>query len=149
MATKEDLDNLTKKLCEHFRFGYTFLNETLTSIFNADSKNEICRLQLISSNDPAQLLPSMIGLSFEIEVISTDAIIIFSKAKEIFSPTLLSNAFYRAFEGLYYDGLLAYIMAENDKENQTKAKTIHDLKVKQIGEWEMSQLERSGKLRIQ
>jgi hypothetical protein len=148
MATKEDLQNLSFKLAEEFSFGNEALTENVHRLFHLGSNTEICRLEFFDLTNTQGIKVPTIGLAFQIEVINTDAIVIFSAARGHLPLVELLGAYYQDFEGKFHRNLQAYIMSEQDKETKSKGQAKQELKIQQIEEWQMLQLERAGKLRV-
>lgn len=148
MATREDLQNLSSKLAEEFSFGNEVLTENVHRLFHLGSNTEILRLEFFELADTAGIKTPTIGLAFQVEVINTDAIVIFSAARGHFPPVQLLGAYYQDLRGKFHRNLQAYIMAEQDKETRSKGQAKQELKLQQIEEWQMLQLERAGKLRV-
>ena len=148
MATREDLQNLSTKLAEEFSFGNEALTENVHRLFHLGSNTEILRLELFDVADTAGIKIPTIGLAFQVEVINTDAIVIFSAARGHFAQVELLGAYYQDLNGKFHRNLQAYIMSEQDKETRSKGQAKQELKLRQIEEWQMLQMERTGKLRI-
>jgi len=149
MATREDLQMLSGKLAEEFSFGSQALTENVHRLFHLGSNTEVLRLELFDNLDPATgIKEPIIGLAFQVEVINTDAIVIFSAARGHFPPVQLLGAYYQDLKGRFHRNLQAYVMSEQDKETRSKSQAKQELKIQQIEEWQMLQLERAGKLRV-
>jgi hypothetical protein len=148
MATREDLQMLAGKLAEEFSFGREALTENVHRLFHLGSNTEILRLEFFDLTDTQGIKIPTIGLAFQIEVINTDAIVIFSAARGHFPPVELLGAYYQDLKGKFHRNLQAYIMAEQDKEIKSRGQGKQELKIQQIEEWQMLQLERAGKLRV-
>jgi hypothetical protein len=151
MADIDDLQNLTGKLCEYFYLSGGTLSNTMTHIFDLASKSEVCRLELLpvrGTGPEKDVEIHTICLSFQIEVLSNDAIVMFSKAREFGGEIGLLNGYYLAKDGTIYRGFEAYTMSENDKEASARSRVMQEIKIQQIEQWEIEKLERSSKMRI-
>jgi hypothetical protein len=88
---------------------------------------------------------AFLGLSFQIEVVPSDAIQIFSEARQAVPEVQLLNSYYRDQKGDVFHAHDAIIMAEHERQQKFNAAAAQAAKAKQADEWEMRQM-RKGKI---
>lgn len=148
MATREDLYNLSKQLADTFCLSHQILKEDSCRVFNEGSNLEIMRLELFDLQIGTDAPVPTLGIAFHVETLNTDAIVIFGAARRQEPNVELLGCYYQDASGGFHRNLQAYILAESDKENKAKHQAIHEYKLKEVENWQITQLERQGKLKV-
>jgi hypothetical protein len=115
------------------------LHEHVISLRVPANNHEVARLVYIAGDQS-------IGIQFQIEIINTDAIQLFSVCQEHHREIKLLHSFYQNAQGELFDGIDAQEMMEHDKENRMIQVLASRDKAQQEEAFQLRQLEKKGKI---
>lgn len=139
MTTKENYTHLLEVLCKKFGFQEDKLHEFVSSLTIPNPKTEVVRLVCHEVDD-------RIGIAFHVDLVPTDVIQIFNVAKDTYPKLELFNSYYQDAKGLTYTGMDAQIMLEQDRQNKYFQAFAQQEKQQAQEDWQIKQLEKSGKI---
>lgn len=156
MAKLEHLQSLAKAVNEKFGLQIDVIHEGILNLKVPGTGPDVARLILLPNQD-------RVAISFQIEVVPTDAIQVFEFARatfqeitrvqnpenpeqSTFEELAMLNCYFEGQDKSVYTGLDAQIMVEQERTNRViKALEQREDKKAEQAEWELKRAQQSGK----
>lgn len=138
MSSLDEFRKIVTLFEEKFQLVATSLHEHVMLLTLPDKITEVCRVVF-------HVADGLLGISFHVEAIPTDAIQLFNEASNVVPEVVLFNTYFRDAKGNFFSGHDAVVMAEHDRQQKTELALAEKAKIKQAEEWEMKKI-REGKI---
>ena len=139
MTTVEQFQKIASDIAAKYQFEIDKLHELVLSFKVAGESVEVARLLYDEASQT-------IGMQFQIEIINTDAIQMFSFAQHLCSEVKLLQCFYVSAQGEFLHGIDAQIMMEHDREHKMIQALAARERAQQEEAFQLKQMEKNGKI---